>query len=1254
MRCPPAFLPRQNAEALLSLGALQLLLPLAQDSMASVRSAATLSLGRLANVSHTWSHHLVQRNVLPSLCKALTGTNRHHKRAAAYLVKAVSRHAGAELAEAGVLPLLTECLLDAMLAVRETAACALGHVAKHSGDLAMRVVETGAVRLLVTCLQDEAVARIALSVLSDVARHSLLHATAVADAGGITAAVSLLGSPDVKTRRQVCVCLSTIARHSESLALQVLDQPGASRLLLCLHDSSPSLRASAAAAVREVARQGPAAAGRLVGMGGIGPLLDAVGTWRDEGEGEGMTKGSAKVSVVVALGFLAASSPDAALAVVASDGISPLQDLIVEGDADVTLKGACAWALSQMASHGPSHAKAVADSGVLIDMVTAATVHLPAPEPVAGPAAAAMADGAEARKRLVQAVKDVVVRVNDIEALDALLQWTKLPDGILESVLHRMSVVLAKDNACRPAFLASNGFTRLQRLLQLAEAKRAAAAADAAANAATAAAAADSANAESPGDRAAKVTRFDPASVRCIEGGVDWDLVEDHVSSINSLFPFEVSRFYSADYQQHLLQKLSDSVKPEWAAIATAAASPRAMSIKAREGRFVRGGRRPVDVEEVGRGGWEAPDLGPVMEEEGEGEEDGGEEEEGGEEVEGEMGEGGTGGEGESDGEGGWGGDGDGGVQLMQSMLTNEEGSGAGKEKRDNAAVEVVTGSTPHEVGGGGGGVEHTGVEDCGSRVQKHHSVLTSDEGCGAGEERRADAAMNGGEVVERVGMEDGEGVLKDGGSGEAKDGNGGMLLKDGNEGMTVDIISAIEFDRSGEHLATGDRGGRVVLFDRIDLRDARGRREMEASDYPPAAHQQIDYRYSTEFQSHEPEFDYLKSLEIEEKINKIRWVNSSQGALYVLSTNDKTIKLWRVTERRVKAVSQFNCPPRTAADYLASANAPADPAAADALPTPPVSVPGGPQINPRYLPRPGSLSAASATARAVAAGAGAVLNGVGEGMELDFPPGGFPQLRLPAVVSTNETTLVARCRRVFSNAHAYHINSISCNSDRETFISADDLRVNLWNLENNSQSFNVVDIKPANMEDLTEVITCAEFHPSHCHSLAYSTSKGTIRLIDMRQSALCDQHSKLFEEQEPPGNRSFFSEIIASISDVKFSNDGRYIFSRDYMTVKLWDIHMEAQPLGTFKVHEFLRPKLCDLYENDCIFDKFECTPSGDGLRCASGSYSNLFRVFGVVPGSDEASLLESSKTPNRRMVQTPAKGGGRAGARGRRDARR
>ena len=47
--------------------------------------------------------------------------------------------------------------------------------------------------------------------------------------------------------------------------------------------------------------------------------------------------------------------------------------------------------------------------------------------------------------------------------------------------------------------------------------------------------------------------------------------------------------------------------------------------------------------------------------------------------------------------------------------------------------------------------------------------------------------------------------------------------------------------------------------------------------------------------------------------------------------------------------------------------------------------------------------------------------------------------------------------RRVFSNAHTYHINSISVNSDHETYLSADDLRVNLWNLEINDRSFSIL-----------------------------------------------------------------------------------------------------------------------------------------------------------------------------------------------------
>ncbi|XP_073035092.1 serine/threonine protein phosphatase 2A 55 kDa regulatory subunit B beta isoform-like [Primulina eburnea] len=423
-----------------------------------------------------------------------------------------------------------------------------------------------------------------------------------------------------------------------------------------------------------------------------------------------------------------------------------------------------------------------------------------------------------------------------------------------------------------------------------------------------------------------------------------------------------------------------------------------------------------------------------------------------------------------------------------------------------------------------------------------------------------------------------------------------------GEEVQEVDIISAIEFDKTGDHLATGDRGGRVVLFERTDVREhGENRRDLEMMDYPT---RHPEFRYKTEFQSHEPEFDYLKSLEIEEKINKIQWCQTANGALFLLSTNDKTIKFWKVQEKKIKKISDMNVHPSKPAGNSTVASS--------------------------------SVSSNSKLHLANGGSPDRFYNYLSN--DLSFPPGGIPSLRLP-VVTCSETGLVARCRRVYAHAHDYHINSISNNSDGETFISADDLRINLWNLEISNQSFNIVDVKPTNMEDLTEVITSAEFHPSHCNMLAYSSSKGSIRLIDLRQSALCDSHSKIFEEQEAPGSRSFFTEIIASISDIKFAKDGRYILSRDYMTLKLWDINMDSGPITTFQVHEHLRPKLCDLYENDSIFDKFECCLSGDGRRLATGSYNNLFRVFGCASGSTEATSLEASKNPMRRQVQNPSR---------------
>lgn len=43
----------------------------------------------------------------------------------------------------------------------------------------------------------------------------------------------------------------------------------------------------------------------------------------------------------------------------------------------------------------------------------------------------------------------------------------------------------------------------------------------------------------------------------------------------------------------------------------------------------------------------------------------------------------------------------------------------------------------------------------------------------------------------------------------------------------------------------------------------------------------------------------------------------------------------------------------------------------------------------------------------------------------------------------------------------------------------------------------------------------------------------------------------------------------------MRFSRDGRHLLSRDYMTVKLWDLNMESKPVASFPVHEPLREKV-------------------------------------------------------------------------------
>jgi len=57
------------------------------------------------------------------------------------------------------------------------------------------------------------------------------------------------------------------------------------------------------------------------------------------------------------------------------------------------------------------------------------------------------------------------------------------------------------------------------------------------------------------------------------------------------------------------------------------------------------------------------------------------------------------------------------------------------------------------------------------------------------------------------------------------------------------------------------------------------------------------------------------------------------------------------------------------------------------------------------------------------------------------------------------------------------------------------------------------LEVRRGSTVNCSQVITVADFHPQHCHTFAFATSKGAIRMADLRTSALVDNTCKIYEE---------------------------------------------------------------------------------------------------------------------------------------------
>lgn len=86
---------------------------------------------------------------------------------------------------------------------------------------------------------------------------------------------------------------------------------------------------------------------------------------------------------------------------------------------------------------------------------------------------------------------------------------------------------------------------------------------------------------------------------------------------------------------------------------------------------------------------------------------------------------------------------------------------------------------------------------------------------------------------------------------------------------------------------------------------------------------------------------------------------------------------------------------------------------------------------------------------------------------------------------------------------------------------------------------------------------------------------------------------------------------MISSYSSLGFLNNAKYLVSRDFLTVKIWDACKANKPVACISVQDALKPKLCEIFENNCIFDKFSVAASKDSNSLLTGNYNNCFHVM-------------------------------------------
>lgn len=79
---------------------------------------------------------------------------------------------------------------------------------------------------------------------------------------------------------------------------------------------------------------------------------------------------------------------------------------------------------------------------------------------------------------------------------------------------------------------------------------------------------------------------------------------------------------------------------------------------------------------------------------------------------------------------------------------------------------------------------------------------------------------------------------------------------------------------------------------------------------------------------------------------------------------------------------------------------------------------------------------------------------------------------------------------------------------------------------------------------------------------------------------------------------------------------DGQKVVTRDLLTVKIWDMCNNREPLLSIPVDEHIKRHLPDLFEAELLDDQFSMTEANRSV--VTGNYGNSFHIIDPETGAN------------------------------------